>query len=449
MRNLALSFTALLAGCTAALATPAPDQVALESSATAAARARGPAALVEMLAQFDAMAPGYARDALALAIDEVAGQRYATTSRLYWYTDLSAAEAEAHARHVPILSLRMLGRLDEDLSCANSRLFRSTLYANKEVSAFLRDHFVLHWSSERPVPHVTIDFGDGRKLERTTTGNSAHYVLDEHGHVLDVLPGLYAPIAFRQELTGSLALADRVRTLDDATRAQRVVEYQRATAGTADVWLTRLAGVPVVGGRHRLLTSVDVASVLPMAQRAAMSKARMEVPDLKRFGMDAGTGGEEDVAAWATAGQIMYGIGDLAALTAANSDPYGGSFARTQAPAKAPAPPAPHVLDAASRALIERLHDAVPRELVATAPQLAAMIDKLEEHVVADTAQSQLRLRPQIARHIVETGGTASFEDLNAWVYAEVFKTPRSDAWLGLMPRTDFTGLPGDGVVMR
>ena len=59
----------------------------------------------------------------------------------------------------------MLGRLDEDLSCANSRVFRATLYANQEVSAFLRERFILFWSSERPVPRVTIDYGDGRKLE--------------------------------------------------------------------------------------------------------------------------------------------------------------------------------------------------------------------------------------------------------------------------------------------
>ena len=39
-------------------------------------------------------------------------------------------------------------------------------------------------------------------------------------------------------------------------------------------------------------------------------------------------------------------------------------------------------------------------------------------------------------------------DEINAWIYADVFQTPRSDAWLGLLPRTDFTGLPGDGVVM-
>ncbi len=54
-----------------------------------------------------------------------------------------------------------MGRLDEDLSCANSRFFRTTLYPDAAVADLLRDKFVLHWSSERDVPRVTVDFGDG------------------------------------------------------------------------------------------------------------------------------------------------------------------------------------------------------------------------------------------------------------------------------------------------
>ncbi len=64
---------------------------------------------------------------------------------------------------------------------------------------------MLHWQSVRPVPRVTIDFGDGRKLERTLTGNSAHYVLASDGTPLDVLPGLYSPLAFQQWAVGRCA----------------------------------------------------------------------------------------------------------------------------------------------------------------------------------------------------------------------------------------------------
>src|SRR5262249_5911580 len=115
---------------------------------------------------------------LRKALDAVGGQRDCHVSRLFWHASFDDAKTEAQRTGKPILSLRLLGKLDEELSCANSRFFRTTLYANKEVSDFLRDHFVLHWKSVRPVPHITIDFGDGRKMDRTITGNSIHYVLD-------------------------------------------------------------------------------------------------------------------------------------------------------------------------------------------------------------------------------------------------------------------------------
>src|SRR4029453_9263171 len=134
-------------------------------------------------------------------------------------TDLEQAKAEAARRGRPILSLRMLGKLTDEYSCANSRFFRTSLYSNKEISEFLRVNFVLHWQSVRPVPKVTIDFGDGRKLERTLTGNSAHYVLASDGTPLDVLPGLYSPLAFRQWAWEAANLYSTYKTASAAERA--------------------------------------------------------------------------------------------------------------------------------------------------------------------------------------------------------------------------------------
>ena len=414
----------LAAGCAAALALPeeAPARALdarLEAGDLAALRAQGPAALDAMLARWDRMPPGPDRDHLALAIDQVAGQRYATVSRLYWYTDLAAAQRAARTLDRPILALRMLGRLDEDLSCANSRFFRATLYANAAVGRFLRDSFVLYWSSERPVPRVTIDFGDGRKIERTTTGNSAHYVLDADGRVLDVLPGLYAPAVFRAELTKSARLAYRVRNLAAAQRARAIADHHRRELEAASTRLAAVAGTQFVRGRGRLLGRDELdTSAVARAQRATMSKAMIEVPDLGKIGVDAGAISPGDLASWAVIGQKVWGI-----------------FAAA----------APVVLDAQSRALVAQLHDAGP--VKATPAELDAMLARLEQSIVADTALNELRLRPQI-RGALAHGELAGFDELNAWIYATVFQTPRADAWLGLVPRTDFTGLPGDGVVM-
>src|SRR5215212_8511379 len=193
--------------------SPRPETIA-------ALRSRGPDGLAEAVRIYDGLVAERGRlslmcravpeeetaglehaiEAWRAAIDQIGAQRGCVVSRLYWYTDLAAAKAEAERMGRPILSLRMLGKLTDEFSCANSRFFRTALYANKDISQFLRVNYILHWQSVRPVPRVTIDFGDGRKLERTLTGNSAHYVLASDGTPLDVLPGLYSPLAFRQWL---------------------------------------------------------------------------------------------------------------------------------------------------------------------------------------------------------------------------------------------------------
>ena len=49
---------------------------------------------------------------------------------------------------------------------------------------------VPHHDADRAA-HAQIDFGDGRKMERTLTGNSIHYVLDSEGRLIDALPGVF------------------------------------------------------------------------------------------------------------------------------------------------------------------------------------------------------------------------------------------------------------------
>lgn len=387
--------------------------------------APGPQRLAVLLERYDREPDGPAKHALAAQIDALAHQKYATVSRLYWHTDLAAAKAAARELRRPILHLRMLGNLDEDLSCANSRLFRATLYANQGVSRFLRERFILYWSSERLVPRVTIDYGDGRKLVRTTTGNSAHYILDEAGNVLDVLPGLYAPAAFLRELEGSLALAARVRGASDDRRATLIVDYHtKYLTATKRAWET-LAATPSMRGADKRLTAARVETPLAAAQRATITKAAIELNDLRYFapGLAPEALSENQVEMWSTAGRLLYGGGDV-------------NVARP-------------VLDEASRALVPRLHNEVPRELRATGQRLDRLIVRLGQTLLADTALNQLRLRPTIAREIVRRGGRTDFDTLNAWIYAEVFRSPKHDEWLGLLPRNVFTGLPGDGVVIR
>lgn len=180
--------------------------------------------------------------ALRVALDELCQQRDCYASGLYWYTDIEQAKAAARTSGKPILSLRLLGRLDQDLSCANSRFFRVALYPNVEISKLLQDRFILHWQSVRPVPKVTIDFGDGRKLERTITGNSIHYILDESGRPIDAIPGLYSPKAFLRQLQQAEVAVKNYSKLTPSDRESYLRKYHSDRLNSIQAqWVTDLS----------------------------------------------------------------------------------------------------------------------------------------------------------------------------------------------------------------
>lgn len=221
----------------------------------------GQVAVDDLHAQWSS-APPAERIALQQKLDRVCHQKDCHASRLFWHTDLESAKAEAQRRGVPILSLHLLGRLDEELSCANSRFFRTLLYSDPAIASLMRDGFVLHWHSVREVPRVTIELGGGRVIRQTITGNSAHYLLDAHGVPLDVLPGLYSPAAFRDQL-------ERWCTLNRKTMAAYHRERLRITTERAGI-----LGINVtIKGQQPVWT----------AQRQAQSKAMTETRVLRQL----------------------------------------------------------------------------------------------------------------------------------------------------------------------
>jgi hypothetical protein len=369
-------------------------------------RARGPAGLAEALATYDAMEPGAARDAFGVVVDRVAAQRYATTSRLYWHTELDAAKQTARASGKPILSLRMLGRLDEDLSCANSRFFRVALYANAEVADYLSNNVVLHWSSERPVPRATIDFGDGRVITTTVAGNSAHYVLDADGLPVDVLPGLYAPAAFIETLEPARLAAIDVAGIAGPDRVATLASFHRERLGAASaVYGPMLRNLP--GGD-------DILS----AERVTISKAMVEVPVVRSLALGAPT------------------------AAAAND-----ASLQLQLASRAPRAK----LDTRSRALIESLRPS-DWSVIGTPLEgdaLDLLVTAFEARLGAETVLNEAGYHYQIRSWFMRGGELPSFEELNARIYAELFRTPASDAWLGMATPGVLTGLPGDGVRIR
>jgi len=297
------------------------DKVDLKSPEVQTLRAEGPAGLEkfhqthsEALARRDR----HAREAL----DKICAQHDCYASKLYWYTDLEAAKARARAEHKPILSLHLLGRLDEELSCANSRFFRKILYADGRISALLRKQYVLHWKTVRPVPIVTIDFGDGRVLKRTITGNSIHYLLDSEGKPIDAIPGLVSPKTFLASLSAAETLARELASLPSNRRESALKTWHQARIEeTLAAWesdVRRLdpqappfkADVPIrvaqlekasegrwfsIGAQHSVEATIapevlkQIYSLLPTAptpweaNRIATSKARVETPLLRQL----------------------------------------------------------------------------------------------------------------------------------------------------------------------
>ena len=235
-----------------------PD-LALSASREVAAKAidelrlRGEPGLIEMLthhqqaiAQF--LAPEFewrnasAEDQrLRQAIDKIAGKRDAYSSELFWYTDFAQAQSKARKDGKTIVSLRLLGRLDEEQSCANSRFFRMYLYPDPAISRILKEKFILHWEPVREIPVMTVDFGDGRKIVRPITGNSIHYFLDSEGRVLDGLPGLYSPNEFAAHLETISRLSQELQPLRPEERSRHLIAYHMQASGSSQEAIRRAA----------------------------------------------------------------------------------------------------------------------------------------------------------------------------------------------------------------
>ena len=190
---------------------------------------------------------------------------------MHWHTDLRSAIQDAQTRKLPILSLRLLGRLDEEYSCANSRYFRTLLYPSPRVREAM-SAFVLHWQSLRPVPKVTIDFGDGRTLVRTITGNSLHAVLRSDGTPVDAILGLLSADAFVNALSRALPMT---RATSPSELAER---HRDALANPPEL-------PPVKVEPQRILPYMRSPSAIDDASRIAMTKHVVESPIIMQLRM--------------------------------------------------------------------------------------------------------------------------------------------------------------------
>jgi hypothetical protein len=246
----------------------------------------------------------------------------------------------------------------------------------------LRENFVLHWESVRPAPKVTVDFGDGRKLENTVTGNSLHLVLDVDGKPLDALPGLYGPKAFARWLGNMVQLANEVAAVPQSERSATLIKTHRDR-----------------------LTELD-------AQWNADRNA-LQLPALPN---------DLDDAGWARlavhcAGDAQLDEASVAVVRAQNPDAI-----------------------RAGRLAFSKRKEEDP---------LARMIRNLQQTIAIDTVKNEYMLHRKIHQWFAAAQITDDVAAFNERIYSELFLTPSSDPWLGLLPSGTYTGLENSGIAAR
>ena len=371
---------------------------------------------IKALASGDAaIAQNESLQRVSTALDSVSQQRNSYASRLYWYTDLEKAKAAARASGKPILSLRLLGNLNEEYSCANSRFFRTALYANKTVADVLRERFILHWKSVRPAPRVTIDFGDGRKIERTLTGNSIHYILASDGEVIDALPGLYGPQSFLRGLAQAEAINKRMAGQNEELRATLLERFHRdRVEAIGKQWAADAAKVGTKIPESILRDETSGQSFdARVAARSAMSKMVSEIGIIDAISYDVKQLDQAtDEAVWTR----------IASLHADDSR-----------------------LDQDSIALIRKQNSSEAATAVKD-EQLLRTVSNFERYLAFDTVRNEYKMHSKLHAWLSTGMRIEDVETLNERVYKDLFLTPSSDPWLGLYSPDTYTALENGGI---
>ena len=76
------------------------------------------------------------------------------------------------------------------------------------------------------------------------------------------------------------------------------------------------------------------------------------------------------------------------------------------------------------------------------------LVNKFQNLIAIDSIRNEYLLHSQIHEWMMNSlFGRMDIERLNTRVYDQLFLTPSSDRWLGLMPGDGYTGIDRDGIV--
>jgi hypothetical protein len=255
------------------------------------------------------------------------------------------------------------------------------------------------------------------------------------GTPLDVLPGLYSPLAFQQWLWD-------LRTFQIAYNKmpadQRPAELKKLHARLHDQLLRRWDfDIQQLGEQRTELVAARITSALAGARLAGQEVPADPAPKAVKAAARAvgKTQAEAPVLRFANLGGTWMERGMDDELWQAVADLHRDDVK----------------LDEASVAVVRKEFPAAVAMRVAVSKAVQEdpvlrMVRTFEDSMTLDTVRNEYLLHRQIHERFIDTAAeTANVEALNEWVYATLFLTPSSDPWLGLARPDVYTALENDG----
>lgn len=238
--------------------------------------------------------------------------------------------------------------------------------------------FECAWETLRPAPKVTIDFGDGRVLDRTLAGNIATWFVTPEGEAIDVVPGLVDPVEYRARLLRASSLASQLAQDDPVERRRQVVEYHA-----------------LLLGQRGLSFFLDV----PLPPAAGAAPMPLGSPNMDTWIST----GASAAAAWQLAGPGVIEFDTIAIGKGMLEDPL-------------------------KRALRE-----ANRARKALTGRTLGLLDPLQA-LVADSHYTNTLRDPVVRQRFRALQELVSPQELQGWLFAEVLDIDLDDPWLGLAP---------------
>jgi len=147
------------------------------------------------------------------------------------------------------------------------------LFSNDQIAQIISNNFEPAWQSVRPVPTVTIDFGNGHKIVRTLHGNVATYVCTAEGQVLDILPGVYEPKTYQQQLDQFVKLHRMITESGQRAQSFALQQYHEQQSRLLEAGRPRATIVEASRGASITGAELGVRLVLRPESRLAARNA--------------------------------------------------------------------------------------------------------------------------------------------------------------------------------